>query len=57
MRISTGAALPSGADAVVQVEDTALLRETPDGKEEVEVNILVQPFQGQDIRFACYEMN
>lgn len=60
MRISTGAPLPPGADAVVQVEDTALLQETEDGKEELEVNVLVQPFPGQDIRyvadiFICYE--
>lgn len=28
-RISTGAAVPPGADAVVQVEDTVLLSKTP----------------------------
>ena len=30
VRITTGAALPQGADAVVPVEDTLLLRETDD---------------------------
>ena len=30
MRITTGAALPQGADAVVPVEDTLLLREADD---------------------------
>lgn len=50
MRISTGAPLPSGADAVVQVEDTVLLKESEDGKEELEIEILVQPSSGQDIR-------
>jgi gephyrin len=39
-RITTGAPLPPGADAVVMVEDTALVSQTSDGKEEKEVEIL-----------------
>ena len=54
MRISTGAPLPPGADAVVQVEDTKLLLETSDGAVEIEIEILVVPSVGQDIR---YEIN
>lgn len=50
VRISTGAAVPQGADAVVQVEDTQLLQATDDGKVELEINILCAPKQGQDIR-------
>lgn len=30
MRVTTGAPIPCGADAVVQVEDTELLRESED---------------------------
>uniref|UniRef100_A0A8C8C5K8 Gephyrin n=1 Tax=Oncorhynchus tshawytscha TaxID=74940 RepID=A0A8C8C5K8_ONCTS len=50
MRVTTGAPVPCGADAVVQVEDTELLRESDDGTEELEVRILVQARPGQDIR-------
>uniref|UniRef100_A0A8K9XER0 Gephyrin n=1 Tax=Oncorhynchus mykiss TaxID=8022 RepID=A0A8K9XER0_ONCMY len=50
MRVTTGAPIPCGADAVVQVEDTELLRESEDGTEELEVRILVQARPGQDIR-------
>uniref|UniRef100_A0A3Q3WBT5 Gephyrin n=1 Tax=Mola mola TaxID=94237 RepID=A0A3Q3WBT5_MOLML len=49
MRVTTGAPIPCGADAVVQVEDTELLRESEDGTEE-EVRIMVQARPGQDIR-------
>uniref|UniRef100_A0A673LUC5 Gephyrin n=1 Tax=Sinocyclocheilus rhinocerous TaxID=307959 RepID=A0A673LUC5_9TELE len=48
--VTTGAPIPCGADAVVQVEDTELLRESEDGTEELEVRILVQARPGQDIR-------
>ncbi|NP_001125964.1 gephyrin [Pongo abelii] len=41
MRVTTGAPIPCGADAVVQVEDTELIRESDDGTEELEVRILV----------------
>ncbi|XP_052009736.1 gephyrin-like isoform X1 [Xyrauchen texanus] len=50
MRVTTGAPIPCGADAVVQVEDTELIRESEDGTEELEVRILVQVRPGQDIR-------
>uniref|UniRef100_A0A8C6KC29 Gephyrin n=1 Tax=Nothobranchius furzeri TaxID=105023 RepID=A0A8C6KC29_NOTFU len=50
MRVTTGAPIPCGADAVVQVEDTELLRESEDGTEELEVRILMQARPGQDIR-------
>ncbi|XP_056284142.1 gephyrin b isoform X16 [Pseudoliparis swirei] len=50
IRVTTGAPIPCGADAVVQVEDTELLRESEDGTEELEVRILVQARPGQDIR-------
>ncbi|XP_063804211.1 gephyrin isoform X15 [Pseudophryne corroboree] len=50
MRVTTGAPIPCGADAVVQVEDTELIRESDDGTEELEVRILVQVRPGQDIR-------
>lgn len=49
MRINTGAPLPPGADAVVQVEDTRLECSDKNG-EELEVYILSDPTPGQDIR-------
>ncbi|KAF8476162.1 gephyrin [Kalaharituber pfeilii] len=39
-RITTGAPVPAGATAVVMVEDTRLIESTPDGKEELKVEIL-----------------
>jgi len=50
IRISTGAAVPSSANAVIQVEDTQLLKATADGKTELEIMILKAPSPGQDIR-------
>ncbi|XP_018571465.1 gephyrin [Anoplophora glabripennis] len=50
IRISTGAPIPLGADAVVQVEDTTLVEQSDDGSQEVVVRINVQPQVGQDIR-------
>ena len=50
VRINTGAPVPPGADAVVQVEDTELTRASDDGKEELEINILSEPVSRQDIR-------
>lgn len=50
MRINTGAVVPKGADAVVQVEDTKLVKTTPDGKEELQVEIIKAPKVGLDIR-------
>ncbi|KAL6710391.1 hypothetical protein ACN47E_009337 [Coniothyrium glycines] len=39
-RITTGAPLPPGADAVIMVEDTVLKTQTEDGQEEKEIEIL-----------------
>ncbi|TRY78236.1 hypothetical protein TCAL_08967, partial [Tigriopus californicus] len=50
MRINTGAPIPKGADAVVQVEDTLLSQASADGEEELEIEILTMPQIGQDIR-------
>ncbi|XP_054927677.1 gephyrin isoform X3 [Dermacentor andersoni] len=49
-RISTGAPVPDPCDAVVQVEDTELVRASEDGSQEFEVNIITAPVVGQDIR-------
>lgn len=50
IRISTGAPLPNGADAVVQVEDTELVKASDDNMKELEVKINVSPSVGLDIR-------
>lgn len=47
-KINTGAAVPDFADAIVQVEDTKLIK-TENGIEK-EVEILIEPPQGLDIR-------
>jgi len=52
VRISTGAAVPASADAIVQVEDTQLLKASDDGKTELEIMILKSPSRGQDIRWT-----
>ena len=52
MRINTGAAVPEGADSVVQVEDTKLIESTADAKTELVVEILKSPARGQDIRYV-----
>ena len=39
MRVTTGAPIPCGADAVVQVEDTELLRES----EDVSTLVMIEP--------------
>jgi gephyrin len=50
-RITTGAPLPPGADAVVMVEDTVLKSQTDDGKEEKEIEILADDVQaGENVR-------
>jgi gephyrin len=54
LRINTGAPVPAGADCVVQVEDTKLIQEADDGKTEVEIEILVPPKVGQDIRYMLF---
>lgn len=50
VRITTGAPVPPGADAVVQVEDTTLLEEADDGETEVRVRVTTKATVGQDIR-------
>lgn len=50
MRITTGAPIPAGSDAVVQVEDTKLVTSSEDGREELVIEILKAPQLGQDIR-------
>lgn len=49
IRINTGAAVPAGADAVVQVEDTELV-EADDSFKEITIKINIAPTVGQDIR-------
>ncbi|CAH1099248.1 unnamed protein product [Psylliodes chrysocephalus] len=50
VRISTGAPVPAGANAVVQVEDTSVVEASTDGSIEVSVKIEVTPRLNQDIR-------
>ena len=50
VRITTGAAVPAGADSVVQVEDTHLVHASADNTEELEINIMKTPKLGEDIR-------
>ncbi|XP_076310110.1 molybdenum cofactor synthesis protein cinnamon isoform X2 [Tachypleus tridentatus] len=50
VKISTGAPVPYGADAVIQVEDTKLLETSEDGQKEHKIMILKFPTVGQDIR-------
>ncbi|KAK3599643.1 hypothetical protein CHS0354_029103 [Potamilus streckersoni] len=50
IRINTGAPVPKGADAVVQVEDTLLLRAGDGGRTELEIKVMKAPTVGQDIR-------
>ena len=50
-RITTGAPLPAGADAVVMVEDTAIRQKTVDGREEDAVEILTDAVRrGENVR-------
>lgn len=42
--------VPPGANAVVQVEDTALLKDADSGRAELEVMIMKAPVLNQDIR-------
>ncbi|KAL4193081.1 hypothetical protein AMTRI_Chr06g175130 [Amborella trichopoda] len=46
--ITTGGPVPDGADAVVQVEDTEQIEDTPDGLKRVRILVAANP--GQDIR-------
>ena len=47
VRINTGAPVPAGADSVVMVENTRLVRASEDGEEEIEVEILAGVTVGQ----------
>jgi len=50
-RITTGAPLPPGANAVVMVEDTVLKSMTEDGREEAEVEVLTgEVVPGENVR-------
>src|SRR5687768_1036792 len=50
-RITTGAPLPPGSDAVIMVEDTVLKTLTEDGQEEKEVEILTDEIKaGENVR-------
>ncbi|EDV20302.1 uncharacterized protein TRIADDRAFT_61235 [Trichoplax adhaerens] len=55
-RISTGAVVPEGADAVVQVEDTELFQSSDEGAVELSVKILSEPKVGQDIRPVGFDI-
>ena len=57
MRITTGAPLPPGADAIVQVEDTELLESDNEGRTEKRIKILTTPMTGQDIRPIGFDVS
>lgn len=50
VRITTGAPVPEGADAVVRVEDTRLIKSSPDGRVEDTVEIVRGVTSGSGIR-------
>ncbi|XP_034188250.1 molybdenum cofactor synthesis protein cinnamon isoform X1 [Osmia lignaria lignaria] len=50
VRVNTGAPIPDDATAVVQVEDTKLIKGTDDNTEEKEIEIMSEVKHGQDIR-------
>eukprot|EP00123_Amoebidium_parasiticum_P010781 comp20315_c0_seq1/m.25545 comp20315_c0_seq1/g.25545 ORF comp20315_c0_seq1/g.25545 comp20315_c0_seq1/m.25545 type:complete len:636 (-) comp20315_c0_seq1:337-2244(-) len=56
-RITTGAPVPSGADAVIQVEDTELVESSPDGTRELRIKIHSRATVGQDIRPIGYDIS
>lgn len=51
-KINTGAAVPDFADAIVQIEDTKLIK-SENGVER-EVDILIEPTKGLDIRYVFF---
>ena len=57
MSITTGAPLPPGADAVVQVEDTELLESDNEGRTEKRIKILTTPKPGWDIRPIGFDVS
>lgn len=50
VRVNTGAPVPPGADAVVQVEDTKVVEATKDGRTELQIKFMKPAVAGQDIR-------
>lgn len=55
-RITTGAPVPPGADAVIQVEDTELIESSNQGRKEVRIRILEEVKVGQDIRAVGFDI-
>lgn len=49
-RVATGGMVPDGANAVIMVEDTKLIKCSESGKEELEVEILEKATMGDNIR-------
>ncbi|CEG78172.1 Putative Molybdenum cofactor biosynthesis protein gephyrin (Fragment) [Rhizopus microsporus] len=49
-RVATGGMVPDGANAVVMIEDTKLVKASADGKQELEIEILVGASKGDNIR-------
>ncbi|CAO0802647.1 unnamed protein product [Mucor circinelloides] len=49
-RVATGGMVPDGANAVIMVEDTRLVKSSPSGEEELQVEILVGARPGDNIR-------
>lgn len=49
-RVATGGMVPEGANAVIMVEDTKLVKSSPSGDEELQVEILVNARSGDNIR-------
>eukprot|EP00795_Rhopilema_esculentum_P002765 gene2765-987_t len=56
IRITTGAPVPQGADAVVQVEDTELIESADMGRKEVKIRVLQSVKVGQDIRSVGFDI-
>ncbi|VVC99752.1 unnamed protein product [Leptidea sinapis] len=55
-RVNTGAPVPPGADCVVQVEDTRLIKASEDYQTELEVEVLVAPAAHQDVRPVGFDI-
>lgn len=49
-RVATGGMVPDGANAAVMIEDTKLVKASEDGKQELEIEILVSASKGDNIR-------
>ncbi|XP_070155978.1 gephyrin [Polyergus mexicanus] len=56
VRVNTGAPIPDEATTVVQVENTKLISKSSDNMDEKEIEILIQPKDGQDIRPIGYDI-